>query len=529
MKTLKHFFANRLEALLVFTLVLVCIPLITSNTSIITKDTFPISIVHTKIDCSNIEGYKNWLSTNKDTLIPKPYGTDGYLIESINPLGIDHTVYIVTCNERLNKDDEWTSQTQAVLVYSSVSKSILDFSLMDEYINFVSTGDVNDNNIEDVVIQMATGGNCWSCEWKEIFEAKDDKVALLTKNINIPQWPSNGDSRDYGQAVFKVEDLDGDGVKELIVSTSVWEMAFDFCHACSPGIQKVYKWSGTSYEEDKKSDAYISFHKKWLESSLVAWKDDGCDNSTPNGGMPSECLQRVIDVLLEYDALGMRGVGWKFFWNNTNPEFFKKKYVGEEWDSITRVRSVLKKQYDNNQEFSPDDEITSSDVQFYFPIKYNSFWAYDGVKKELVEGIMETTESKKYVEVVNYQYMVDGSIDIKLGDDSNYLIRGSTIDFEPQSEQSDKFTLTLPLSVGQKWGDEDQLKNRTDGYYVWEVEEKFSQEVLGKKYDECFRIALKMLTGKEYRIFCYGVGIVEEGYKHNGSLHEEISKLTAYQ
>lgn len=501
MKTLRHFLANKLELLLVLTLVLVCLPLITQNTSL-------GSAFSTQVDCSNIEGYKNWLSTNKDTLTPKPYGTDGYLIESINPLGIDYSVYVVTCNERSSKEDEWPMRTKATLIYSSNTNSFLDFSLMGEYINFVSTGDVNNNGIEDVLIQMATGGNCWSCEWKELFEVKDNNVIQLTKGLN--------DQEGYRQAVKDVEDLDDDGILELVVLDAKWEFAFDFSHAGSPGAYKIYKWSGTGYEEDKMSEAYLSFHRKKLEDSLAWWKDEGYDDST------------AIEILLEYDALGMRDVGWKFFWNNTNPETVKKKY-SEASDSITKARAVLKRQYKYDQEFSPDSEITSSDVQFYFPIKYNSFWTYDGVRKELVEGNIETTEIKKYIEVVNYQYMENGSIDIKLGDGSNYVIRGNTIDFESKSTEFDKFTLTFPLSVGRRWGDEDYLRSRNDGYYVWEVEEKFSQEVLGKKYDECFRVALKMLTGTEYRTFCYGIGIVEEGYKHNGSLLEETYKLTVYQ
>lgn len=525
MKSLKDFLANKT---LIIVAVIIVVSLFASYfpspaTKEIKEDVVNTvsSLVSAKAGCDNIEGYKNWLSTNKDTFTPKPYGTEGYLIESINPLGIDYTVYVVTCNERSHKDDEWPMQTQAVLVYSSNSNSFLDFSLMEYYIDFVSTGDVNDNNIDDMQVQMATGGNCWSCEWKEIFEVKDDKVTLLTEGLNY----SEGDA----QAVKSIEDLDADDISELVVLEAKWVFAFDLCHACSPGTYKIYEWSGTSYEEDKKSEAYFSFHRKNLENSLAWWKEKGCSKSArPTEEDSDTCLPTAMRVLLEYDSLGMRDKGWNFFWNNTNPEFIRKKY-NEVSDSIIQARTVLKKQYDEHKEFSPHKIITDLDVEQYFPIKYNSFWVYEGVKNELVEGKMETTESKKYIEVYNTQYSEDGSTIIWLGDGSNYVVRGSTIDFEPQIEPFDKFILTFPLSVGQKWGDKDQLRNRTDGYYVWEVEQKLSQEVLGKKYDECFRIANKMLTGTEYRIFCYGIGIVEEGYKHNGSPLEEVYKLTAYQ
>lgn len=338
MKSLKTFFANKLDLLLVFTLVLVCLPLITRNFS-------PSAIFFAKTECNNIEGYKNWISTNKDTLTPKPYGTNGYLIESINPLGIDYAVYVVTCNERLDKEDEWPSKTQSLLVYSGNSKSFLDFSLMELYVNFLSIGDINKNGTDDVQIQMATGGNCSFCEWKEIFEVKDDKVAWLTKGVN--HVDSSTLEQGNGQTVKNLEDLDADSILELVVLESGWVGAFDLCNACSPGVYKIYKWSGASYEEDKKSKAYLSFHREGLESSLAWWKDKSCDKSSPNGGTPDDCLAEAIEVLLEYDALGMRDEGWRFFLTGTNPEFIRKKY-GEVSDSIIQARVVLKKQYDKH-------------------------------------------------------------------------------------------------------------------------------------------------------------------------------------
>lgn len=166
----------------------------------------------------------------------------------------------------------------------------------------------------------------------------------------------------------------------------------------------------------------------------------------------------------------------------------------------------------------------------YFPIKKGSFWEYKGTLKEQIEGKIETSNIQKRVhvnDIVTDSEMNTLSVTNE-GQNENWVIRGNSIDFKPNDPQ-DKFILTFPLYVGQKWGDEEQLRNRTDGYYVWEVEQKLSQEVLGKKYDECFRITHKMLTGTEYKIFCYGIGIVEEGYKHNGSPLEEVYKLTYYQ
>lgn len=165
----------------------------------------------------------------------------------------------------------------------------------------------------------------------------------------------------------------------------------------------------------------------------------------------------------------------------------------------------------------------------YFPIKKGSFWEYKGVKREQTNGKIETSDIQKRVEV--NEILTDTEADMLTitndGQTEKWIVKNNTIDFDPDEPQ-EKFVLSFPLYVGQKWGDEYQLRNRNDGYYVWEVEQKLSQEILGKKYNDCFRIAYKTLPDTGYKIFCYGIGIVEEGYKHNGTIIEEIYKITAF-
>ena len=178
--------------------------------------------------------------------------------------------------------------------------------------------------------------------------------------------------------------------------------------------------------------------------------------------------------------------------------------------------------------FIPRTKVnTPNTVNNYFPISIGNFWEYEGTKEEQVNGKLEKNNIKKRIEIVDITESNKGKI-IKLTNGVTYLIKDNTIDFEP-NEPLDKFILTFPLYIGQKWGDEHQLKNRNDGYYVWEVEKKLSQDVLGKKYDDCFRIAYKTLPDTTYKIFCYGIGIIEEGYKHNGTVMEETYKLTAFK
>lgn len=162
----------------------------------------------------------------------------------------------------------------------------------------------------------------------------------------------------------------------------------------------------------------------------------------------------------------------------------------------------------------------------YFPIQKGNYWVYEGTKKEDVgDGKIETSNVQKRVEVLDVKNTADGKL-VTLGGSApdQYLIKDNTIDFDPGKPPETKLILKFPLSVGQKWGDKVYLK-RDDGFYLHQVEEKLSKEILGNRYDDCFRITYKTIADSEYKVFCYGLGVVEEGYKHNGTILEWNYKL----
>lgn len=174
------------------------------------------------------------------------------------------------------------------------------------------------------------------------------------------------------------------------------------------------------------------------------------------------------------------------------------------------------------------NDYSSAYIDKYFPIQKGDYWVYQGIKREEMEGgEVNTSNVQKRVEVLDIQDIPDGQLVVLGGSEPlKYFIRDNTIDFDPDKPKEAKFTLKLPLSVGQKWGDEEFLK-RDDGFYIYQVEEKLSKDILGKKYDDCFRITYKTNADLDYRVFCYGLGIVEEGYKHNGTILEWDFKLTS--
>lgn len=181
-----------------------------------------------------------------------------------------------------------------------------------------------------------------------------------------------------------------------------------------------------------------------------------------------------------------------------------------------------------------DKVITTHDflIDKYFPIEKGNFWEYAGTKTEDVgNGKVETTDIKKRVEILDIQEVESGKL-ITLGGSepaAQYLINRNTIDFSPDTAPEAKVIWTFPLYVGQKFGSEEDLRNRNDNLYVEFVEEKMTKEVKGKKYDECFKITYKGLPDTSYRVFCYGLGFVEESYKHNGTVLEWTYTLTDFR
>ena len=168
------------------------------------------------------------------------------------------------------------------------------------------------------------------------------------------------------------------------------------------------------------------------------------------------------------------------------------------------------------------------EVSGFFPIKNGSYWEYKGTKKEQQSnGDVTTIDIEKIVSVKSIERK-DGitTVYIEGGDKPTLTFNEGTFDFDPESNSEQKFTLPLTLYEGAKWGNEANLKNRDDGFYVWEVEESLTKDFNGKSYS-CYRIAYKQLPDTKYYVFCRGLGILEEGYKHNGTVLEEQYKLVS--
>jgi len=183
------------------------------------------------------------------------------------------------------------------------------------------------------------------------------------------------------------------------------------------------------------------------------------------------------------------------------------------------------KKTDKNTNFLPQRELYEPVLTNYLPIKEGTFWVYEGTVREQKEGgDFRVSILKKRVTVSKIEKVDNFSvIYMEGGDYPLFIAKNNTIDFQPDENHKDKFYLTFPLEEGIKWGS--GVGHRDDGYYSWEIEKKIPRNVLGKDYEDCYRIAYKTLPDTSYKVFCYGLGIVEEGYIHNGTILEEKYNL----
>lgn len=90
--------------------------------------------------------------------------------------------------------------------------------------------DLNGDGVKEVFVNSSSGGNCWSCNPTEVYRVRDHKGELIAAG-----------------PIQKIDDLDGDGIYELIVTDTRWESYDDLSHAASPGAMMVYAWRNGRY------------------------------------------------------------------------------------------------------------------------------------------------------------------------------------------------------------------------------------------------------------------------------------------
>ena len=206
-----------------------------------------------------------------------------------------------------SKDKMW--QQDSLVVYDMKGKNLAvlfdttDWDL--ELGNNVSgdsfrVEDINKDGLKEFVVSRSQGGNCWNCVSLLVFQVRDHKA---NKFLNKLPW---------SQAIHEIRDLNGDGIKELIVLDAEWEEA-GLCHACSPQIDIIYTWKQDDYKEASIGFPYYYDNKiREAEKEIQAEirERDALDSY----------IGSSMAIFFDYIQKGQKEKGWKIFKNYMSQE-----------------------------------------------------------------------------------------------------------------------------------------------------------------------------------------------------------------
>lgn len=211
---------------------------------------------------------------------------------------------------------------------------------------------------------------------------------------------------------------------------------------------------------------------------------------------------------------------------------------------VTSLYLVLNLHKEGSSKSVAQPQAITPTEREYYPLVVGNRWEYDGETETAQEdGTIKKGSGKKISEVVNVQTTESGKIvtlkntyfdsrgELKDTLTQTLLVNnGVVLDYTDKKFLGRNYLFEFPLSKGQRWGeDEEALKKNKDDLNIWKVEDKFSFEVLGKQYPDCFRLSFKVEGGiAPYKVFCYGLGVVEEGYKRNGPAMDWTNRLVSF-
>lgn len=157
---------------------------------------------------------------------------------------------------------------------------------------------INRDGYEEIAIEGWNGGNCWMCSGLAIFQVRDDQLVQISPNIPYSA---------YEDSFFRgsIDDIDGDGRKELLVKYNRFEFAFNFSHGASPIAWSIYDWKDCYYREA--SSEYGFYYDQQLKRLKRSAEEAYGDNHLE--GYVSDLISILIIRVLK----GEGKEGWSEF------------------------------------------------------------------------------------------------------------------------------------------------------------------------------------------------------------------------
>jgi hypothetical protein len=188
--------------------------------------------------------------------------------------------------------------------------------------------DINKDGLKEFVVSRSQGGNCWICASLLVFQVKDHKARQFLSNL------------PWAQAIYEIRDLNGDGIKELIVIDSEWEDKSGLCHTCSPKIDIIYTWKKDDYKEASIEFPFYYDNKiKELETEI--------QKRIRERDFLDHYIGSSMAVFFDYLQKGQKEKGWEVFSNYMSQENIEKNFVMNEFNKYYRdfAKQVVKDFY----------------------------------------------------------------------------------------------------------------------------------------------------------------------------------------
>ncbi len=167
--------------------------------------------------------------------------------------------------------------------------------------------DINGDGLNELVVSEENGGNCWECGGLGIYTVDDHEALEVPTQLPVTGILGMDQNGDGTSAIVKdLEDVDGDGIYELIALDTSWELHW-FAHSDSPTGHFVLAWDGERYvDAPARFPAYFQHLVGELEKDLA-----NLDSKGETGCQKDEdVMTAAISMLLEYGHSGRAQEGW---------------------------------------------------------------------------------------------------------------------------------------------------------------------------------------------------------------------------
>ncbi|MDD4382965.1 MAG: hypothetical protein PHD49_02395 [Candidatus Shapirobacteria bacterium] len=231
----------------------------------------------------------------------------------------------------LDCPNEEESFNKVFLLTNSEGKII--FSMTDERFDKAEIKDINKDSLAELVVAHGNSGNCFNCQGQSVFQITNDAVKNLLSDLPKPE------GSEY--ANVWLSDINNDGIEDIMLRDSSWEMHEGFFHSNSPSHTQILTWNDGEYRLD--GEMFSKFYLNQINernkeiTKLLKGKNTGLN----------DIVSLAIENYWDYQEIGKNDEGYANFILQTNLETLPKTITISDSDKIwlLGIRNEIEKEY----------------------------------------------------------------------------------------------------------------------------------------------------------------------------------------